>query len=100
MNSINETKNSYCIFSENMSRVKLALSLLTIYLVLGSVLAYDKMCDFNGSVRLNQSDLLPYVSDQSGCFLQKTGEGSDILIFSMVSLVILIFIYGLGRRHR
>jgi hypothetical protein len=80
--------------------VKLALSLLTIYLVLGSVLAYDKMCDFNGSVRLNKSDLLPYTSDQAGCLLQKTGDGSGILIFAFVGLLIIIFIYSLGRRHR
>ena len=80
-------------------RLKLALSLLTVYLIVGTVLAYDKMCDFNGSVRLNKSDLLPYTSDQAGCLFQKTSDGLGIDIIILLVVLILIFIYGLGRRH-
>lgn len=80
-------------------RIRLALSLLTLYLVLGVVSAYDKMCDFNGSVRLNKSDLLPYTSDQFGCLLQKTQDGSGLLIVGFFSVVIILFIYSLTRRH-
>lgn len=81
-------------------RIKLALSFLTIYLILGTVLAYDKICNFNGSVRLNKSDLAPYASDQAGCMFQSMGDGSAILIIALLVLVIAIFLYGLGRRHR
>lgn len=63
-------------------------------------MAYDKICDFNGSVRLNKSDLLPYMSDQVGCGLQKTSDGSALLIVAFVSAAILLVVYGLMSRKR
>ena len=79
-------------------RLKLTLSLLVLYLILSPVLAYNKMCDFNGTVRLNKSDLLPYFSDQTGCGIQKMQDGSGLLIVATFCVFILIFIYGLSRR--
>lgn len=79
-------------------RIVLILSLLTLYLILGTVLAYDKICDFNGTVKLNKSDLLPYTSDQFGCLLQKTQDGSGLLMIGFFSVVIILFIYSLTRR--
>jgi len=81
-------------------RLKLVVSLLLFYLILGSVVAYDKICDFNGSVRLNKSDLLPYLSDQMGCGMQKTSDGSALLIVAFVGAAILLVVYGLMGRKR
>ena len=78
--------------------VRLIFCVLTLFLLLGSVSAYDAICDFNGSVHLNKSDLLPYASDQSGCMLQKMQDGSGLLIVSFFVLIILVFIYSLARR--
>jgi hypothetical protein len=81
-------------------RLKPVVSLLLFYLILGSVVASSTICDFNGSVRLNKSDLLPYLSDQVGCGLQKTSDGSGLLIVAFVIAAILLVIYGLMGRKR
>ena len=80
-----------------MTRFRLIFCVLVLFLLLGFVSAYDAGCSFNGSVHLNKSDLVPYVSDQTGCMLQGFQDGSDFMIVGFFVLIIAVFIYGLAK---
>ena len=79
-------------------RIKTILSIILIYFMIGSVLASDKICDFNGSVSLNKTDLPSYFSDQTGCGIQKLSDGFDIILVVFFCLVLLLIAYSFIRR--
>jgi hypothetical protein len=79
-------------------RIKTILSIILIYFIVGSVLASDKICDFNGSVSINKSEIPAYFSDQMGCALQKTADGAGTIIIVLFCLVVLLVAYSMIRR--
>jgi hypothetical protein len=73
------------------------VALAVLLLSSGWVLAYDPACDFNGSVRLNKSDLPSFTRDQLGCGLQRVNDNVSILIISGFVLIGLVILYGMWK---
>lgn len=82
------------------SRMHPLFSLVVLVSLVGSVSALDDICNFDGAVSLNSSDLASFTSDQFGCALQRISGGWDMIIISFAILIVLLLVYGLYGRNK